>query len=292
MARELSKLQIRSVANSQLISIALNIATTVAWLLVAALAVQLIWWLITPVSNNSDTLELPAYHVSGRAENRVNLTQIKSHNIFGTAAEQRSRSRIESAPETQLNVRLIGVSASSNPLRSAAIIEQRGQQQTYIVGEELANSNVTIEDIYADRVILDNSGSLEVLKLEDIGESRPALSLKIGGSDSEAAELSPDNVSEAREKLTANPESMLDYVEISPIVVNGSLKGYRLRPGNQPELFNQAGFQSGDIAVSINGLDLTNMQQAMEAGQLLQNARQLTVTILRNDEQMELDIEL
>lgn len=266
--------------------------TGLFWLLVLGLAIQLFWWLITPMSAPQPSASLPQYMAQGDGGGVVNTQGLKERALFGKESVQTAdKPASRNAPVTQLNVRLIGVSASSIPSRSAAIIEQRGSQQVYIVGDKLEGTSVTIEQIYADRVILNNGGNEESLPLEDIGEQRPAFSLQIQSE----APLEPSDTAdtaEAAAQIKANPQSMLDYVDISPVLVNGSLKGYLLRPGNRPELFNQAGFKSGDIAIAINGLDLTNMQEAMEAGQLLRDAQLLAITILRNDEQMELELEL
>lgn len=52
---------------------------------------------------------------------------------------------------------------------------------------------MTVEEIHADRVILDNNGRLETLKMEDIGEDRPALSLIVGDSDNSGALVPVDS---------------------------------------------------------------------------------------------------
>ena len=46
---------------------------------------------------------------------------------------------------------------------------------------------------------------------------------------------------------------------------DGELIGYRLSPGKEPELFKQMGLQNNDLAVAINGYQLTDLKQAMAA---------------------------
>ena len=280
-----------SLTTAQLSSSLVKTASVLLWLVALVIGVKIFWWLITPNEAPEAGAGLPTYQVNPTNQGNINTSAIKNRALFGKEAEKGAQKSDKNAPVTNLNVRLIGVSASSVPARSAAIIEQRGQQSVYVVGDKLENTSVTIQAIYADRVILNNGGNEESLPLEDIGEQRPAFSLQIEGSASAVTET-PANVDQAAERIKANPQSMLDYVDIAPIMQNGRLQGYRLRPGNQPQLFNDAGFKSGDIAIAINGLDLTNMQEAMEAGQLLQNARALSITVLRNDESIELELEL
>lgn len=272
--------------------VAINIATTGLWLISAVLLAQLTWWLIEPAEPNTN-VSIPAYTPSANSSGSVSvdMAAIQSLNLFGQADTSASSNRRD-APKTSLNIRLVGVSASSNPQRSAAIIEQAGQQQTYIVGDELGRSGVTVEEIYADRVLLDNNGRIETLQLEDIGEDRPALSLIVDEPSAATTEIPAREIGEAMEQLSADPQSMTDFVSISPAMENGELIGYRLQAGQQPELFRQSGFQNGDLAVAINGYDLTDMQQAMEFSNQLTTLTRADISIVRDGQPMQMSIEL
>ena len=272
--------------------VAINIATTGLWLISAVLLAQLTWWLIEPAEPNTN-VSIPAYTPSANSSGSVSvdMAAIQSLNLFGQVDTSASSNRRD-APKTSLNIRLVGVSASSNPQRSAAIIEQAGQQQTYIVGDELGRSGVTVEEIYADRVLLDNNGRIETLQLEDIGEDRPALSLIVDEPSAATTEIPAREIGEAMEQLSADPQSITDFVSISPAMENGELIGYRLQAGQKPELFRQAGFQNGDLAVAINGYDLTDMQQAMEFSNQLTTLTRADISILRDGQPMQMSIEL
>lgn len=272
--------------------VAINIATTGLWLISAVLLAQLTWWLIEPAEPNTN-VSIPALTPSANSSGSVSvdMAAIQSLNLFGQADTSASSNRRD-APKTSLNIRLVGVSASSNPQRSAAIIEQAGQQQTYIVGDELGRSGVTVEEIYADRVLLDNNGRIETLQLEDIGEDRPALSLIVDEPSAATTEIPAREIGEAMEQLSADPQSMTDFVSISPAMENGELIGYRLQAGQKPELFRQAGFQNGDLAVAINGYDLTDMQQAMEFSNQLTTLTRADISIVRDGQPMQMSIEL
>ncbi|MBL4741705.1 MAG: type II secretion system protein GspC [Idiomarina sp.] len=270
----------------------MNIATTGLWLISAVLLAQLTWWLIEPAEPNTN-VSIPALTPSANSSGSVSvdMAAIQSLNLFGQADTSASSNRRD-APKTSLNIRLVGVSASSNPQRSAAIIEQAGQQQTYIVGDELGRSGVTVEEIYADRVLLDNNGRIETLQLEDIGEDRPALSLIVDEPSAATTEIPAREIGEAMEQLSADPQSMTDFVSISPAMENGELIGYRLQAGQKPELFRQSGFQNGDLAVAINGYDLTDMQQAMEFSNQLTTLTRADISIVRDGQPMQMSIEL
>ena len=275
--------------------------TAFAWFLVAVLLARFTWSMVNPAEPEVNAT-LPTVTTDAYAPANTDLSALTSLNLFGATERGNRSSNTRNAPQTSLNVRLIGVSASSNPERSAAIIQQGSQQQTYIIGESLGSSSVIVEEIHADRVILDNNGRLETLQMEDIGEDRPALSLIIddsanaaeasGSADRDEATTTDAAVEQQLAEVATNPSSLLDYVSISPVQNNGQLKGYKLNSGKNPDLFRQAGFQNGDLAVAINGYDLTDMEQAMLASQELSEQEQVIIEIERDGERMELSFEL
>ena len=125
--------------------------------------------------------------------------------------------------------------------------------------------------IFADRVIIARNGRDETLMLdgEEYGKPLPAKG------------NATDKLGEVRGELMSNPGKLTDYLNISPVRVDGRMAGYRLNPGRDPELFNQLGLVANDLAVSINGLDLRDNAQAMQAMQQVASATEMTVTVER-----------
>ncbi|MGM0481840.1 MAG: type II secretion system protein GspC [Pseudomonadota bacterium] len=269
----------------------LYVLTAAVWILCIALLAQITWWLIEPTETATDVSvsELNASRVSSTTSANINIERIAALGLFGTSAASNNRNAEQRVPKTSLNLRLVGVSASTNPSRSAAIIEQGAQQQTYVAGDAIAGSSVILEAIYADRVVLDNNGRLETLQLEDIGEDRPALSLVVDETSvgSTANEQLP-----AMQQLAEDPQALTDYVAISPALQQGKLIGYRLQPGKKPRLFNQAGFQPGDLAVAINGYDLTDTEQAMQLTKELNTLTEVNVQVVRQGQPVQLSLQL
>ncbi|SMQ61567.1 type II secretion system protein C (GspC) [Pseudidiomarina planktonica] len=276
------------------------LALVAVWLLA-----QWVWLLATPASPAAPAGTAAPSSQAGSGQSSapsVNISSLTNLHLFGESSAQSVQAQALNAPKTQLNVRLVGVSASSNPERSAAIIQQGANQQTYVVGDTLTNARVTITEIYADRVILDNSGRIETLELEGIGELSEGLSLTMANSVSNNASTNTANRSNSREvdnrddaelseQLAAvanEPSNLFSYVNISPMQQDGELLGYRLAPGQQPELFRAAGFQAGDLAISINGYDLTDISSAMSATEELRTSSEVSITVLRNEEYIEL----
>ena len=82
--------------------------------------------------------------------------------------------------------------------------------------------------------------------------------------------------------MLANPARITDYVRISPIRKNGKLTGYRVNPGRNRALFKEVGLQPNDLAVSLNGYDLTDTRQAMEVAKQLKNLTEMSLTVERD----------
>jgi len=57
-------------------------------------------------------------------------------------------------------------------------------------------------------------------------------------------------------------------------------------------LFQAAGLQSGDIVTELNGLDLTDPQQSLEAMNAVRQAESIQMTIDRNGELLTIYLDL
>lgn len=232
---------------------------------------------------------------------RLDLAAIKRLNLFGDLdAEPIVQSKVTDAPETRLSLTLTGVVTSSEDGQGAAIIENRGTQETYGLGEKILGTNATLHEVYVDRVIIRNSGANETLMLDGIdyqqAQSRP--SVPVQGKQKSPAPVSQrhvtlsDDAIEATRALQQQPANFTDFIAVSAYRPEGELKGYRISPGKKPELFNAAGLQTGDIITEINGLDLTDIQQSVEAMSELSQAQSLQITVNRDNELLTLYLDL
>lgn len=274
--------------------------TMVCAVAAALLAAQLTWQLFSPAP------QIASGPLKGDANRSavVDLANLKARHIFGNASAAPVQQRQQDAPLTRLNLRLLGVSASSVPDRSAAIIEQAGQQSTYSPGDLLNNTQVKVLEIYADRVILENQGRRETLELEGIGELSPGLSLTMGAQRGQEQGQGAGTVTrqpqvpapqgQVPQTQTQVPaplgQNVLEYVRISPVRQGASIQGYRLQANKNPEVFTAAGFQNGDLAIAINGQSLTDMNTAMALTRSLGTMTEITVTVLRQGKTIDLEL--
>ncbi|XEI33839.1 GspC family type II secretion system variant ExeC [Aeromonas veronii] len=253
-------------------------------IMLAQQSAALTWRLLTLASpQTSQPWQPSAVAVSGQSNPRLELGEVSRLALFGKAIPkvQAKAAVAANAPRTQLNAQLSGVLASSDPAKSIAIIAMSGIQNSYGIGDMIDGTQARIRQVYPDRVIIERDGRDETLMLdgEEYGKPLP-----------QTGKAAP--LGSLRSELMADPGKITDYLNISPVQVNGRMTGYRLNPGRNPEYFNQSGLQTNDLAISINGLDLRDNMQAMQAMQQLAGATEMTVTVERQGEQFDVYVRL
>ena len=257
-----------------------------------AFAAKLVWRIIPePQLSATPTVSRAPVISSPSGQNGVNIAKIQQLNLFGNAAAKPAEpvAEVTDAPETRLNLTLTGVVASSEQEAGTAIIENRGSQAVYGLGEKIEDTNATLQKVYNDRVIIKNGVRNETLMLDgiDYDEANRRREMQARNrpepqeEEEDTVELSEEAL-EATAALRERPANFTDFISISPKTEEGQLIGYQVSPGKEPELFKSAGLQAGDVITQINGLDLTDLQQSQEALSELRNAQNIELTIIRD----------
>ncbi len=262
-----------------------------------AFAAELTWRLLPSPAGNQQLSQTTATSIQNPGRVSADISKIQQLHLFGKpqADTPKPVEVVEDAPETNLNLTLTGVVASTNIERGAAIIEHQGKQNTYGVGEKIDGTNALVREVYADRIIIRNGPRMETLMLDGMdfkgnkqaaNRNRPAPSPAV-----ERRALSRE-AAQATQALQSQPANFTDYISISQHMVDGELKGYRVSPGKKPALFQAAGLQANDVVTEINGLDLTDIQQSMEAMSMLRDTESLQLTVDREGELLTLYLDL
>jgi general secretion pathway protein C len=95
-----------------------------------------------------------------------------------------------------------------------------------------------------------------------------------------------------QQKLREEPASFADFIRLTPYIKDGTPVGYQVSPGKDPSLFREVGLQDGDVVIELNGYDLSDTAQALEAVSLINNAQSLDFEVLRNDELISLNLDI
>lgn len=274
-----------------------------------AFLARLVWQFVPA----PDMASAPASHATtpinkSAGQSGVNITQLQQLNLFGRLNQvpvQEPADEVTDAPETRLNLTLTGVVATSVADDATAIIENKGTQVVYGLGEKIEGTNATLRQVQADRVIIRNSGRDETLMLDGLDYDE-ANQRRQQVNRSRQRPLAPNNPPPEREarpqlsreaieataSLREQPGDFTDFISISPYSEGGQLVGYQVKPGKNPALFQSAGLQAGDIIVQINGLDLTDTQQSMEAMNTLRSAQTIELTMTRDGEYLTVYLDM
>lgn len=189
------------------------------------------------------------------------------------------------APKSTLNATVTGILASSIPERSLAIIQSNGGQATYNLDDVIAGTHAKIKAIYPNRVIILRQNQEEALFLdEDSPTSTPADAIA-------PEEHRP--LAKIRQEILKRPQQLLDYIHITPIMNDDEeLQGYRINPGSHADAFDQLGLQPNDVAISLNGYNLKDRTEAIEAIQQLSRKTEFNITVLRGGKPQDIYINL
>jgi len=261
-----------------------------------------------PEANSSQVNTNASQNGAASRQNQANVSGVQRLNLFGSAAEQEKKVEpvVQDAPQTQLNLKLTGVVASSENQSGAAVVDFRGKQATYGVGENIEGTRASIHEVFVDRIIIKNGTRFETLMLDGVEfnklassqvANRPSTPSRTSGPPSLKSNLQLRNVnspvsSEQLAALRGRPEQFIDYIKITPIRENGDLKGYRVNPGKDTSVFANSGLRPNDVVTEINGLDLTNVGQAMQAMEVLRKSDKMELTVLRNGVEEDLYLTL
>lgn len=285
-----------------------------------------ITWLVVPqepiVSGVPITKQTAQQNKSGQG---FNIAALQALNLFGQYNQQVDEVAVEqitAAPETRLQLTLSGLVASDNVETAAAIIENKGNQATYGIGDLITGTRASLEQVLIDRVIIKQSGRLETLMLDGADYNQQAQSVSTVKTAKEADSKQSNKAAQARDAqsgskksktsvvdlrsnrdlsrnakqlradIANNPGKITDYLRISPARKAGNIVGYRLSPGKSPEFFKLSGLKAGDVAIQMNGHDLRVALEAAQAMSALKTERDISLLVERNNDLIEIQFSI
>lgn len=94
------------------------------------------------------------------------------------------------------------------------------------------------------------------------------------------------------DKMLADPTQFIRSVRVRPQRENGKVVGFKLRRFQKDSPLALLGAQRGDVIQSVNGSELTSVDQALSVYQNLRSASDLNFSIVRNGQPMDLTIRI
>ena len=289
----------------------------VVWML---LSLTRLLWALVPNAENTNVAPPTVINPLSASSSRaivapVDIDRMVAWHLFGeagataqavieaaTEVETDSREGIEDgARQTNLQLKLRGIVASTEDGLGYAIIENANQQAIYMVEDKLpVRGNVVLAKVMPRQVVLDNGGTYELLVLFEESTfstaepmsaqtAAPAVSENIDKrGDDQATQLAQSY----RQRLYQNPQSLAEVVNVSAVRENGALLGYRVSPGKDQEQFAQLGFKMGDVVTSVNGVSLDNPTNTMVLFNDMRSAKEAVFELQRDGQALTLSVNL
>ncbi|HXU83767.1 MAG TPA: type II secretion system protein GspC [Polyangia bacterium] len=189
---------------------------------------------------------------------------------------------------------------------SVAVVRDTEDKSTGAFGAGQTVHNAKILEIQETRVYLDNGGKTEYIDLLDNkpggGESAPVAAAPTpapGGGDTFAAEMAKgikktsehayDIQRSTLESVLGNMSLLSRSARIVPEIRDGKAAGFRLYSVRPDGPFALIGMQNGDVISSINGLEITSPEKALEVYAKLKSASHLSLGLERNGQKVTKD---
>ena len=268
-----------TISNKKIINYAPHIVTSIILFFICQQLAQLTWKIILPV-NFTDNALSPADMTAPAA--RSPETALPRFTLFGLAEKTSASAHggnLDQAPVSALKLRVTGLLASTDPSRAIAIMMKGNQQVSLGICDNTPGGEAKIVAIFPDRLIVNYRGRNEAIPLFN---DPPA-----AGKNNAAPPAR-----QLAQELRAQPQNILHYLNISPVMVNDKLSGYRLNPGKDPALFRQAGLKENDLAIALNGLDLRDKEQSRQALAQLPELTEITLTVERDGQKQDIYLAL
>lgn len=244
--------------------------------------------------SSSYTAALPGFQTDRRS-NAPSLSELAALHLLGEVNAEIEPENIEpvEAPETRLNLELKGLFAVNRPEAAMAIIATEGRdEKSYHVGDNVAGA-ATVHQILSDRVILKRGGRFEALMLpKDLLTDQKSKRTRPRTTVSREPAGQVRRLPGVRDRIQNNPQEALNMIKAAPVLENGTLKGYRVMPGKERQLFARAGLRPNDVVTQVNGIPLSDTEQLGKVMQQLGSNSRVDVTVERNGQPVTLSVEL
>ena len=225
----------------------------------AIMGARIIWLIAEPGNTVATYVDRPLPSPMQGATTAISVagdrSLLLSQNPFDEGAVEEI---LDEVPETNLNLKLGGLrmSGEGGAAGNAIIQTPDGVGKNYQVGSEIL-PGVTLERILTDRVIINRDGATETLMLGGRGAGLSVISddsRAVSPAASASGASSPaSGGSQTIIGRVAGPDVLFAAMRAQPLQDGGRVLGYRLSAQGDPALMRQAGFEPGDLLLSLDG---------------------------------------
>jgi general secretion pathway protein C len=222
-----------------------------------------------------------------------------------------------SAPVIEdLHLTLLGVSIISGGKSFAVIEDRTGQQSIYRVGEYVPDAGTLIQ-VDAKRAVIDRNGKHVAIELPKdempagVQSAKPVPVMSAppdedntnDSNDNDEDSAYDPNVSELGENHYGIPKGTIDHsvhhmaelftqVRAIPNIQNGKTTGFSLTEIEPGSVFDQMGFEDGDVLNTVDGQSVDDPMKAMQMLNVLNSRRRIQVQVMRDGRPVTITYEI
>ena len=176
-------------------------------------------------------------------------------------------------------------------------------------GEDAQDTGISVVRINVTNVIIDNNGAEQEIKLPDFAAAKTAPSRSANTQtasnfqsrrqaaaaalDDEDTVVTPEPASprsgngqietlaELREQAIENPNVLMSVITPSIVRENGEIKGIRVYPSRNRDLFRDLGLRNGDVITEVNDILIDGPDKAANIMQQVADSPSLTLKVIR-----------
>lgn len=274
-----------------------RVVNVVAIVLLASVLAKLTWMVVSPDNYYTSSKTATNQHSPANIEPASRLRAISNLHLFGKTETPPVLDAPIVAPETRLQLKLKGVFASSNPQRAFAIIsDSKNKDKAYRLGSKVSGGAV-LHAVYVDRVILKRNGRLETLRMATTYNSKTSKSTYKRQQTSRITTTNKRTVratqklKQLKQTLLKDPQKIWQQVRISPVLKNGSIKGYTVEHQDK-QLMRSLTLKKGDVITAVNGQALSDPSVLYGLMNKLTSQKNIDVTIERNGQLQTIQLQL
>jgi general secretion pathway protein C len=280
--QSLFQLDLRKMLNHRntVLGITAALALFVAWQVGS-----LVWklWLLGDESPRVET----RLATSARSAEPESLQNLLRYPLIHSASIPTSEGAAIDAPETSLNLKLVGLMYSTDEKEARAIIETPGDgARSFAVRERVAD-NAEIDSIGPDRVILMHAGRQEALMLNPddnppASQAGAAVQPTNNPGNRQAAINSTPSQSTSQQSpagASKNIDDLMREYSVTPVTENGLLQGFRLKALKNPKIMQELGIGPDDVITAVNGIPLNSPGRIMILYDKLKKQREFEITL-------------
>lgn len=246
--------------------------------LIAALAAALLWALVTPVTPLGNW-QPTTVRVMSPAARAALFASIDPFN----RAQAPQAGAASGETVTALSLTLFGTRSTPGGQGSAIIAGADGLQKVYRVGTEVT-PGVTLAEVGFDHVVLSRNGARELLYLDQSGTAPTAQAVVAGAPPAPPGGGAPSG------PLTV--DAVRTGLAFAPHAASGKVVGLEVQPSGDGAAFRAAGFQPGDVIMTIGGKPVTGAGDAQALAGSLKPGASIAVTVQRGDQTLPLALTL